>query len=100
MPHVDKGSPLHTIGPFEWDEAKRRQNLAKHGVDFRRAVQIFDGDVLEMAEVRRDYGEERIRCLGQIEGRVYRIVYTPRRRSSDYQCLESQCQRPKNILRA
>jgi len=28
---------------FEWDEAKRHSNLEKHGIDFRRARQIFDG---------------------------------------------------------
>jgi uncharacterized DUF497 family protein len=27
---------------FEWDERKRLANLAKHGLDFRRAVQVFD----------------------------------------------------------
>jgi uncharacterized DUF497 family protein len=64
------------IGSFEWDDAKRRLNLAKHGVDFRRAVQIFNGKVLEMADDRRDYGESRIRCLGEIGGRVYSVVYT------------------------
>jgi len=27
---------------FEWDEGKRLSNLAKHGLDFRRAVDVFD----------------------------------------------------------
>ena len=63
-------------GSFEWDETKRRRNLAKHGVDFRRAVQIFEGGVLEIVDDRRDYGESRIRCLGEIGGRVYSVVYT------------------------
>ncbi len=26
---------------FEWDERKRERNLAKHGVDFRDAIQVF-----------------------------------------------------------
>jgi uncharacterized DUF497 family protein len=65
-------------GTFEWDEAKRRQNLAKHAVDFRRAVQIFAGAVLEIADDRRDYGEVRIRCSGEVDGRVYCLVYTKR----------------------
>lgn len=26
---------------FEWDEAKRRSNLAKHGVDFTDAAQVL-----------------------------------------------------------
>ncbi len=28
---------------FEWDEAKRISNLAKHRLDFRGAVELFDG---------------------------------------------------------
>jgi uncharacterized DUF497 family protein len=63
-------------GGFEWDEAKRRENLAKHGVDFRRALQIFEGEILEFADARRDYGEARLRCLGAVDGRGYVVVYT------------------------
>jgi uncharacterized protein len=62
--------------PFEWDEGKRESNLAKHRVDFIRAVRIFDGAVFETVDTRRDYRETRIRCLGEIEGRVYAVVYT------------------------
>ena len=29
---------------FEWDERKRKSNLAKHGVDFADAVGVFDDD--------------------------------------------------------
>jgi len=28
---------------FEWNEAKRRSNLDKHGLDFRDALDMFDG---------------------------------------------------------
>ena len=62
--------------PFEWDEEKRESNLAKHGVDFRRALQIFDGDEIETADERHDYGELRIGSLGEIDGRIYSVVYT------------------------
>jgi uncharacterized DUF497 family protein len=70
------GTPPPPPAGFEWDEDKRARNLAKHGVDFRRAVQIFGGQVIEGPDRRREYGELRIRCLGQIESRVYNIVYT------------------------
>jgi uncharacterized DUF497 family protein len=30
------------IGPFDWDEAKRAANLARHGIDFAAVVR-FDG---------------------------------------------------------
>jgi uncharacterized DUF497 family protein len=62
--------------PFEWDENKREGNLAKHGVDFVRAVRLFDGLVIEAVDTRRNCRETRMRCLGEIEGRVYAIVYT------------------------
>ena len=61
---------------FEWDEAKRLSNLIKHGVDFRRAMQLFNGRVIEVADHRHDYGEVRIRCLGKIDGRIYSVTYT------------------------
>jgi uncharacterized DUF497 family protein len=28
---------------FEWDETKRASNVAKHGIDFISAVELFDG---------------------------------------------------------
>ena len=28
---------------FEWDEHKREANIAKHGIDFLRALTMFDG---------------------------------------------------------
>jgi uncharacterized protein len=27
---------------FEWDEAKNRSNLQKHGIDFETAVLVFE----------------------------------------------------------
>jgi uncharacterized DUF497 family protein len=32
---------------FEWDERKRRANLAKHGIDFAALDQMFRIDLLE-----------------------------------------------------
>jgi hypothetical protein len=63
-------------GSFEWDEAKRQSNLVKHGVDFRRAAQLFRGRTIEVVDRRRDYGERRLICFGEIDGRVYTLVYT------------------------
>ena len=61
---------------FEWDEAKRDSNLAKHGVDFRWATQIFRGRIVERVDQRRSYGETRIRCVGEINARPYVVIYT------------------------
>jgi uncharacterized DUF497 family protein len=61
---------------FEWDESKRRRNLRSHQVDFPDIFPLFDGDFLERIDDRRDYGETRIRCLGEVNGRVYVVIYT------------------------
>ena len=31
---------------FEWDEAKRKSNLRKHGIDFLGCGAVFDGHTL------------------------------------------------------
>lgn len=64
---------------FEWDAAKNTANLAKHGIDFRDAVQIFERPVLEQTDRRRDYGEERIVAVGVAMGLELYVVYTIRR---------------------
>jgi uncharacterized protein len=63
---------------FEWDERKRESNLLIHRVDFVDVLSIFDGATLEIVDDRFNYGETRIRCLGEVEGRVYAVVYTRR----------------------
>ena len=63
---------------FEWDEAKRRSNFAKHGVDFERAHLIFDGPILEAPDGRRDYGERRVGAYGEADGEVLFVIYTRR----------------------
>ena len=62
--------------PFEWDPAKRRANLAKHGIDFADAAKIFDGPTIEQVDDRMDYGEERILALGETNGRIIAVIHT------------------------
>lgn len=66
---------------FTWDEAKRRANLAKHGVDFRDAARIFDGPLVAVEDTREGYGERRYVALGLLETVVVSVVYTERRDS-------------------
>jgi DNA-binding transcriptional regulator YiaG/uncharacterized DUF497 family protein len=63
---------------FEWDQAKSERNLAEHGFDFGYAARIFEGDLLEWEDTRRDYGEPRSVAIGEIDEEVYVVVYTPR----------------------
>ncbi len=63
---------------FEWDAAKNRANIRKHGIDFADAARIFDGLVLERVDDRFDYGEERVVAVGEVEGRTVLVVYSRR----------------------
>src|ERR1022692_4939184 len=66
---------------FEWDEAKARSNLEKHGVSFLTAATIFSNERLERIDNREDYGELRWVALGRVGIEVYRVVFTWRSES-------------------
>ena len=63
---------------YEWDEAKNRANLAKHGLSFELAVEIFSGSVLIGDDPRRYetvHGVERRHiAIGEIGGVVVVVV--------------------------
>jgi uncharacterized DUF497 family protein len=60
---------------FEWDEAKNRANIRKHGFDFAWAEQMFRGPLFVRPDTREDYGEERWVGLGMIWGRVAVVAF-------------------------
>ena len=63
---------------YEWDEAKRQTNLAKHGIDFL-AIAGFDWvTAARQADNRQDYGEARMAATGRIGERLYFVVYVQR----------------------
>ncbi len=45
---------------FEWDEAKRRTNIAKHGVDLTEIARFDWLSASVKADARRKYGEKRL----------------------------------------
>ncbi len=61
---------------FEWDEGKAGQNVAKHGVSFLIAAEIFANEIIERIDDREDYGELRLIALGRVETEIYRVAYT------------------------
>ncbi len=61
---------------FEWDEDKRLANIARHGIDFVRAKEIWQGPVLEVPSPQSEHGEERFLAIGSVEGRVITVVFT------------------------
>lgn len=67
---------------FEWDDAKAASNEAKHGVPFPYSTRVFlDPKLLDGPDLRNDYGEERRIAVGEIEGRLFVVVYTMRGRT-------------------
>ena len=64
---------------FEWDEAKNSACFERRGFDFAYAVRAFlDPHRIVAQDRRRDYGEDRYRLLGTVDGRAYVVVYTAR----------------------
>ena len=60
---------------FEWDEAKNRTNVRKHGFDFADAEEMFRGVLLIRSDTREDYGEERWIGIGMIRDRFAFIAF-------------------------
>jgi uncharacterized DUF497 family protein len=68
---------------FEWDEAKARSNLAKHGVSFEEAASVF-GDPLALTFPDPDHslGEKRWLTFGVSQsGRLLVVAHTERGRA-------------------
>ena len=64
---------------IEFNPDKAQANLNKHGVSFDDAMlMFFDPDRLDEPDGRKDYGEERRIVIGEIDGRVFVVVYTLR----------------------
>ena len=62
----------------EWDEAKNRENIAKHGIDFADAHRIFERPMLVRLDDRERYGEHRWIAVGDLDGIIVVIVFTRR----------------------
>lgn len=60
---------------FEWDEAKNRINIEKHGIDFEDAKEVFDGPMIVNIDDRYDYLETRLIGFGWIRNLVSVVVY-------------------------
>ena len=63
---------------FEWDEAKNRSNIRKHGFDFADAPEVFRGPLLARYDTREDYGEERWIAMGLLKDRVVVLAFAQR----------------------
>lgn len=67
---------------YEWDEAKNESNLAKHGISFEEAAEVFsDPRLLTFQGKLGDGGEERFISIGLVPSLgsiVVTVVHTDR----------------------
>lgn len=59
----------------DWDDAKNRANIRKHGYDFADAPEMFRGVLIVEPDIREDYGEKRWTGLGMVRGRITQVVF-------------------------
>lgn len=60
---------------FEWDDAKNRANLRKHGYHFAEAAEMFSGALLALPDLREEYGDKRWIGTGMIRGSLAFIAF-------------------------
>ncbi len=64
---------------YVWDEAKRKSNLKKHGLDFKDAYLIYENpDKCTYEASREDEYRMMDVALAVIKGRLLTLVYTER----------------------
>jgi uncharacterized protein len=64
---------------FEWDDEKARFNLEKHKINFEDAKRVFDDPgIVDDDDDTMDYGEDRYRAVGLVNGRLIAVFYALR----------------------
>ncbi len=61
-----------------FDPEKDKLNRARHGLSLAFGHDVLEGRVTEFEDDRFDYGERRMVCFGDVDGRLYACVYTVR----------------------
>jgi uncharacterized DUF497 family protein len=61
-----------------FDPIKRLRTLEERGLDFLDAAKISQNTVREFDDTRKDYGEQRIITIGELDGKIVVMVSTPR----------------------
>ena len=65
-----------SVSGFDWDARKNELNLAKHGIDFDDASEVFYGPIILRQSNRNN--EERWIATGHSEDRLIAVVFTRR----------------------
>ena len=61
---------------YTWDEAKRKSNLRKHGLDFADVPAVLERATYTKEDARFHYSERRYTSIGIFNGQEVVIVYT------------------------
>ena len=86
---------------FDWDDAKAAANLAKHGVSFEEAMEVFD-DPLARIHDDPDHSESEAReiIIGRSgSGCLLLVSFTERGRDSNHPCAETRQRRTAEVRR-
>ena len=62
----------------DWDLGKSERNRQERGFGFDFAALVFEGGTIEWPDDRLDYGEARVRAIGEADGLVLHVVFTDR----------------------
>ena len=63
---------------LEFDQVKKDKTLLERGLDFARAVEVFDGLHFTGQDMRMDYEEDRFITVGWLDDDMIVMVWTPR----------------------
>ena len=63
---------------LEFDQVKRDKTLLELGLDFARAVEVFDGIHFTGQDKRMEYEEDRLITVGWLNANMVVMVWTPR----------------------
>lgn len=63
---------------LEFDDAKSARNVKERGIGFERFAEIDFDSAVTIEDRRRNYGEQRLRVLAYIDGRLHVATITPR----------------------
>jgi uncharacterized DUF497 family protein len=63
---------------FEWDPARSEATFWARGFDFAYASRALSGNQFETIDARFDYGEARVKAIGQVGPDVLVVICTVR----------------------
>jgi uncharacterized DUF497 family protein len=67
-----------SIDGFEWDDNKRRSNIAKHGIDFADAIEVFSDPSQYTYRSPQELDEVRYISVGIARGVLMAVVFVKR----------------------